>query len=50
MADETYYNLDLSGAEIKQRLADVKTLNSKVEAIGQYNEEIEQGKGYIGSL
>lgn len=50
MADEIYYNLELTGATIKERLADVETLNKEVEAIGQYNGEIEQGKGYIGSL
>ncbi len=50
MEDEKYYNLELTGATIKERLADVETLKDKVEAIGQYNGEIEQGKGYIGSL
>lgn len=50
MEDEKYYNLELTGATIKERLADVETLKDKVEAIGQYNKEIEQGKGYIGSL
>lgn len=50
MEDEKYFPLTLTGKDIQDRLDEVVTLDSKVEAIGQYNGEIEQGKGYIGSL
>lgn len=49
MVDGEYYNLDLTGKVIEQRLADVETLKDKVEEIGEYHDD-KPSTGYIKSL